>query len=91
MDLFRPTYLINSFAVPTGRIAWTIGQTRTSEDYAAHLRHTVTQFPDMDRDDWVMDNLNTDWSLDVCRLVAEWWTFRLIPKRCGGAPKDAPS
>ena len=79
--------LINSFAVPTGRIAWTIGQTRTSEDYAAHLRHTVTQFPDMDRDDWVMDNLNTDWSLDVCRLVAEWCDVPFDPQALRRGPE----
>ena len=64
--------LINSFAVPTGQIAWNIGQTRTSQDFAAHLRHAVTQFPVMERYDWVIDNLNTHWSLDVCRLVSEW-------------------
>ena len=64
--------LINSLAVPTGRIAWTIGQTRTSQDFVAHMRHTVTQFPEMERYDWIIDNLNTHWSLDVCQLVAEW-------------------
>ena len=26
----------------------------------------------MKRYDWVMDNLNTHWSLAVCRLVARW-------------------
>ena len=26
----------------------------------------------MQRYDWVMDNLNTHWSLDMCRLVARW-------------------
>jgi DDE superfamily endonuclease len=26
----------------------------------------------MHRYDWVVDNLNTHWSLDVCRLVAQW-------------------
>ena len=26
----------------------------------------------MQRYDWIMDNLNTHWSLEVCRLVARW-------------------
>ena len=78
--------LINSFAVPTGQIAWNIGQTRTSEDYAAHLRHAVAQFPDMDRYDWVMDNLNTHWSLDVCQLVAEWCDVPFDPKALHRGP-----
>ena len=43
--------LINSFAVPTGQVAWNLGQTRTSEDFAAHLRHAQAQFPDMERYD----------------------------------------
>ena len=30
------------------------------------------QLPDMHRYDWVVDNLNIHWSLDVCRLVAQW-------------------
>jgi len=64
--------LINSFAVPTGQIAWTLGQTRTSQDFVAHLDHVVTQFPEMERYDWILDNLNTHWSLDVCQLVAQW-------------------
>lgn len=64
--------LINSFAVPTGPIAWTLGQTRTSQDFVAHLRHAVTRFPAMEQYDWIIDNLNTHWSLDVCQLVAQW-------------------
>lgn len=72
--------LINSFAVPTGQIAWTLGLTRINEDFAAHLRQARAQFPEMERYDWVLDNLNTDWSLDVCRLVAEWCDLPFEPK-----------
>jgi hypothetical protein len=32
----------------------------------------VTQLPAMRCYDWVVDNLNTHWSLEVCRLVAQW-------------------
>jgi hypothetical protein len=64
--------LIASFVVPTGHVVWNVGETRTSADFAAHLTHVLTQLPAMRRYDWVMDNLNTHWSLEVCRLVAQW-------------------
>lgn len=51
---------------------WNCGLTRTSDDFAAHLRAVVAQLPRMARDDWVLDNRNTHWSLEVCRLVAAW-------------------
>jgi DDE superfamily endonuclease len=64
--------LIASFVVPTGQVVWNLGETRTSADFVAHLTHVVQQLPKMNRYDWVVDNLNTHWSLDVCRLVAQW-------------------
>jgi hypothetical protein len=64
--------LIASFVVPTGQVVWNLGPIRTSADFAAHLAHVVTQLPKMKRYDWVVDNLNTHWSLDVCRVVAQW-------------------
>ncbi len=62
--------LIASFVVPTGQVLWNLGKTRTSADFTAHLANVIKQLPDMNRYDWVVDNLNTHWSLDVCRLVA---------------------
>lgn len=62
--------LIASFVVPTGQVVWDLGVTRTSTDFAAHLAHVAAQFPDPQRFHWVLDNLNTHWSLDVCRLMA---------------------
>jgi len=64
--------LIASFVVATGQVVWNLGQTRTSADFATHLAHVVHHLPEMQRYDWVVDNLNTHWSLDVCRLVAQW-------------------
>ena len=64
--------LLTSFVVPTGKVVWDLGQTRTSLDWVAHLRHVQQTYPDLQGYDWVVDNLNTHWSLDVCRLVAEW-------------------
>ena len=64
-----------SCVVATGQVVWNLGQTRTSADVATHLANGVHQLPKMQRDDWGVDNRNTHWSLDVCRLVAQW---------CGG-------
>jgi len=72
--------LIASFVVPPGQLVWHLGTTRTSEDCAAHLANVVRQLPAMHRDDWVVDNLNTPWSLDVCRLVAQWGAIPYAPK-----------
>lgn len=64
--------LLCSFCVPTGKVVWDLGPTRTAEDWAAHLRHVVGQYPDQRGYDWVVDNLNTHFSLAVCREVARW-------------------
>ena len=62
--------LIASFVVPTGQVVWDLGVTRTSVDFAAHLNHVASTFPEPKRFHWVLDNLNTHWSLDVCELLA---------------------
>jgi DDE superfamily endonuclease len=72
--------LIASFVVATGQVVWNLGQTRTSEDFATHLAHVVQQLPAMQRYDWVVDNLNTHWSLEVCRLVAQWCNVPFVAK-----------
>lgn len=73
--------LINSLAVATGQIAWTIGATRKASDFVAHLQQACQRLPQMKRYDWVMDNLNTHWSLDVCRLVARWCKIPFEPNK----------
>src|SRR5215471_3577541 len=72
--------LLASFVVPTGRLVWNLGPTRTSADWAAHLANVVRQLPAMQRYDWVVDNLNTHWSLEVCQLVAQWCAVPFSPK-----------
>ena len=72
--------LLASFVVPTGQLVWHLGQTRTSADWAAPLANVVRQLPAMQRYDWVVDNLKTHWSLEVCRLVAPWCAVPFIPK-----------
>jgi hypothetical protein len=72
--------LIASFVVATGQVVWNLGQTRTSADFAVHLANVVHQLPEMQRYDWVVDNLNTHWSLAVCRLVAQWCNVPYVAK-----------
>jgi hypothetical protein len=69
-----------SFVVATGQVVWNLGQTRTSAACATHLAHVAQQLPEMQRYDWVVDNLNTHWSLDVCRLVAQWCGVPFVAK-----------
>jgi hypothetical protein len=77
--------LIASFVVATGQVVWNLGQTRTSEDFATHLATVVQQLPAMQRYDWVVDNLNTHWSLEVCHRVAQWCSVPFVAKdlHCG--------
>jgi hypothetical protein len=63
--------LIASFVVATGEVIGDLGPTRTSVDFAAHLAHVAGRFPEVHGCDWVVDNLNTHWSLEVCRVMAE--------------------
>lgn len=79
--------LINSLAVATGQIAWTLGHTRTATDFVAHLHHVYQRLPRMTRYDWVLDNLNTHWSLDVCRLVARWCQVPFEPQKLKKGPQ----
>ena len=79
--------LIDSLAVATGQIAWTLGSTRKATDFVAHLKQAYQNLPRMTRYDWVMDNLNTHWSLDVCRLVAYWCKGAFEPHKLKKGPR----
>jgi transposase len=81
VELREPEYirhgtrcLLATFVVPTGWVYGEVTARRTNQDFRAHLRHTVTwlgqQYPQMKKFHWVMDNLNTHWSLEVCQLFA---------------------
>jgi len=59
--------LIASFNVATGAASADIGETRTEEDFAAHLAAFVQQ----PRMHLAMDNLNTHYSESAVLLVAE--------------------
>ena len=70
---------IASFIVPTGEVIGDLGPTRTSVDFAAHLGHVAGRFPEIKGFDWVLDNLNTHWSLEVCRVVAQLCDVPFVP------------
>jgi hypothetical protein len=62
--------LIASLAVPTGEVVWDVGPTRTNDDFAAHLLHTLGHFAGWKELTWVVDNLNTHFSLQACEVLA---------------------
>ena len=62
--------LFASFVVPTGEVLWDLGPTRTSADFADHLLQVGARFVDWERITFVVDNLNTHWSLDACEFLA---------------------
>src|ERR1051325_10410600 len=64
--------LMASFAVPTGEVVWDLGQTRTSLDFRAHILRVTQHFQiqGFQKIDWIVDNLNTHWSLDLCEIMA---------------------
>lgn len=61
---------IASFVVPTGEVIWDLGETRTNDDFAAHLLHVLGHCRSYPRITWVVDNLNTHWSLQACEILA---------------------
>jgi hypothetical protein len=72
--------LIATLAVPTGQVIGDVLARRTSVDFCRHIRHVAKTFPDIQRFHWVMDNLNTHWSLDLCRAIAKLSGVSFNPK-----------
>jgi hypothetical protein len=62
--------VIASFVVATGEVIWDLGQTRTNADFANPVKHVLKHVDDYDATIWVLDNLNTHWSLEVCKVIA---------------------
>lgn len=62
--------MITTFVVPTGEVVWDLGPTRTSLDFRAHVLRVAAHFREMKRFDWVVDNLNTHQSLELCEVMA---------------------
>jgi DDE superfamily endonuclease len=62
--------LIATFAVPTGEVVWDLGPTRTNTDFLTHVLRVAAHFRELERFDWVVDNLNTHSSLPLCQVMA---------------------
>jgi transposase len=62
--------LIASLVVPTGQVIGSVTARRGRWDFVRHVRDVVEQFPHVKRFHWVMDNLNTHWTLELCRYFA---------------------
>ncbi len=72
--------LIGTFCVPTGEVVWDLGQTRTSLDFRAHILRVAARYEDFKGFDWVVDNLNTHMSLELCEAVAYLNGVEFAPK-----------
>jgi hypothetical protein len=62
--------LIGSLVVPTGQVLGSVTARRGRWDFVRHIRDVVVQFPRVKKFHWVMDNLNTHWTLELCRYLA---------------------
>jgi transposase len=98
VELREPEYirhgtrcLLASFVVPTGQVFGEVTAHRTNQDFRAHLRHLVAwlgvHYPQATKFHWVMDNLNTHWSLEVCRLFAQLNRVKFEPKQLRRGPQ----
>ncbi len=63
--------LLATLVVPTGQVLGDVTARRTNLDFFRHIRDVTAQFPEVQKFHWVLDNLNTHWSLSLCRLVAK--------------------
>jgi transposase len=61
--------LIGSLVVPTGQVLGSVTAARGRWDFVRHMRDVVEQFPKVTKFHWVMDNLNTHWTLELCRYL----------------------
>ena len=73
--------LIASLVVPTGQVHGDVLAHRTAVDYCRHLGRVARRFPEAKKFHRVMDNLNTHWSLELCRLIARLSGIKFEPKR----------
>jgi transposase len=77
--------LLATFVVPTGLVYGDVTARRTNADFRRHIRHTAAwltvQYPQAKKYHWVMDNLNTHWSLEVCALFARLNGIKYEPKK----------
>src|SRR5262249_5277173 len=82
--------LIATLVVPTGQVLGSVTARRGTWDFVRHIRDVVVQFPAVKRIHWVMDNLNTHWTGELCQYLGRLsgvWGSR--PKVRTGAQRRA--
>jgi len=72
--------MITTFVVATGEVVWDLGPTRTNLDFRAHVLRVAAHFPAIKQFDWIVDNLNTHMSLELCEVVAYLCDLPFHPK-----------
>lgn len=63
--------LLATLVVPTGQVIGGVTERRATWDFVRHVRDVVEQFPDVTRFHWVMDNLNTHYTSELCQYLGK--------------------
>jgi transposase len=63
--------LLATRVVATGEVIGSITRQRGRWDFVRHVRDVVEHFPGVQRFHWVMDNLNTHWTFELCRYLGK--------------------
>lgn len=83
--------LLASFVVHSTEVFGDVTARRTNGDFRRHIGHVVQwlnqRYPQHVRVHWVMDNLNTHWSLPVCRLFARLNRVAFEPSKLQRGPQ----
>jgi DDE superfamily endonuclease len=61
--------LLATLVVPTGQVIGGVTERRATWDFVRHVRDVVEQFPGATRFHWVMDNLNTHYTFELCQYL----------------------
>jgi hypothetical protein len=82
--------LLATLVVPTGQVLGSVTEHRGRWDFVRHIRDVAEQFPTAERYHWVMDNLNTHYTWELCQYLgklSEVWECR--PRLRTGAQRRA--
>ena len=63
--------LTGSRIVATGQVIGTVTERRKTWDFVRHIRDVVESFPEATKFHWVMDNLNTHWTFELCQYLGK--------------------
>jgi hypothetical protein len=61
--------LTASREVATGQLIGSVTEQRGTWDFVRHVRTVAESFPNATRIHWVMDNLNTHWTFELCQYL----------------------